>query len=192
MIGQGRRWVRYDGDELERRGLAAHDSGDGGVALLGPVDAGAVPRPSGIRPGLIGGWTRLAAPEVFELPRRDVRAARGVEHPLHRGQVDGASFGTGLRERILARPHGAGPLATLPRDLVLGQPPVGFERFLMAPLGDGPAQVGRPAPHGRAIVRDRPRASGVGRAQRVGDQAAGGSAAGVRPGRLAPAVPKPW
>ena len=154
------------------------------TALLGPVDASAVPRP--------GGWTRLAAPEVFELPRRDVRAARGVEHPLHRGRVDGASFGTGLRERILARPHGAGPLATLPRDLVLGQPPVGFERFLMAPLGDGPAQVGRPAPHGRAIVRDRPRASGVGRAQRVGDQAAGGSAAGVRPGRLAPAVPKPW
>ena len=48
-----------DGDELERRGLAAHDDGDGGVALLGPVDAGAVPRH--------GGWTRLAAPEVFEL-----------------------------------------------------------------------------------------------------------------------------
>ena len=71
------------GVELERRGLAAHDSGDGGVALLGPVDASAVPRP--------GGWPRRAAPDVFELPRRDVRAARGVTHPLHRGRVDGAT-----------------------------------------------------------------------------------------------------
>ena len=39
-----------DGDELERRGIAAHDGGDGVVALLGPVDAGAVPRPGRIRP----------------------------------------------------------------------------------------------------------------------------------------------
>ena len=34
-----------DGDDLERRGIAAHDDGDGVVALLGPVDADAVPRP---------------------------------------------------------------------------------------------------------------------------------------------------
>ena len=96
-----------DGNELERRGLAAHDSGDGGVALLGPVDAGAVPRPGGIRPGPIDGWTRLAAPDLFEIARRDVRAARGITHPLHRGRVDGASFGRGLLELILGRPHGA-------------------------------------------------------------------------------------
>ena len=38
-----------DGDDLERRGIAAHDDGDGVVALLGPVDAGAVPRPGRIR-----------------------------------------------------------------------------------------------------------------------------------------------
>ena len=91
-----------DGDDLERRGLAAHDDGDGVVALLGPVDAGAVPRPGGIRPGPISGWIRRAAPEVFELPRRDVRAERRIKHPFHRGRVDGASFCTGLLERILA------------------------------------------------------------------------------------------
>ena len=81
---------------------AAHDGGDGVVALLGPIDAGAVLRPGRIRPGPLGGWTRLAAPDVFELPRRDVLAECGVKHPLHRGRVDGASFGTGLLERILA------------------------------------------------------------------------------------------
>ena len=41
-----------DGDPMGERGV---------VALLGPVDASAVPRP--------GGWTRLAAPDVFEFPR---------------------------------------------------------------------------------------------------------------------------
>ena len=44
-----------DGDDLERRGIAAHDGGDGVVALLGPVDAGAVPRPGRIRTGPLGG-----------------------------------------------------------------------------------------------------------------------------------------
>ena len=58
-----------DGDELERRGIAAHDGGDGVVALLGPVDAGAVPRPGRIRPGSLGGGSRLAAPAVFEIAR---------------------------------------------------------------------------------------------------------------------------
>ena len=58
-----------DGDELERRGIAAHDGGDGVVALLGPVDAGAVPRPGRIRPGSLGGESRLAAPAVFEIAR---------------------------------------------------------------------------------------------------------------------------
>ncbi len=57
------------GDELERRGIAAHDGGDGVVALLGPVDAGAVPRPGRIRPGSLGGESRLAAPAVFEIAR---------------------------------------------------------------------------------------------------------------------------
>ena len=141
--------MRYDGDDLERRGIAAHDDGDGVVALLGPVDADAVPRPGRIRTGPIGGWTRLAAPGVFEIARGDVCAERGVEHPLHGGRVDGASFGTGFLEFVLDGPHGAGQLATLPRDLVLGQPPVGCERFPIAPLVDGPAQLGRPTPHGR-------------------------------------------
>ena len=58
-----------DGDDLERRGIAAHDGGDGVVALLGPVDADAVPRPGRIRPGPLGGGTRLAAPDVFEIAR---------------------------------------------------------------------------------------------------------------------------
>ena len=138
-----------DGDDLERRGIAAHDDGDGVVALLGPVDAGAVPRPGRIRPGPLGGGTRLAAPAVFEIARGDVCATVGVEHPLHSGRVDGAPFGAGFLEFVLDGPHGAGQFATLPRDLVRGQPPVGFERFPIAPLGDGPAQLGRPAPHGR-------------------------------------------
>ena len=47
---------------------AAHDGGDGGVALLGPVDVGAVPRPGRNRPGLLGGGSRLAAPAVFKPP----------------------------------------------------------------------------------------------------------------------------
>ena len=137
------------GDDLERRGIAAHDDGDGVVALLGPVDAGAVPRPGRIRPGSLGGGSRLAAPEVFEIARGDVCATVGVEHPLHSGRGDRPSFGTGFLELILGLPHGARQLATLPRDLVRGQPPVGFERFPIAPLVDGPAQLGRPAPHGR-------------------------------------------
>ncbi len=58
-----------DGDDLERRGIAAHDDGDGVVALLGPVDAGAVPRPGRIRPGSLGGGARLAAPDAFEIAR---------------------------------------------------------------------------------------------------------------------------
>ena len=73
----------------------------------------------------------------------------GVEHPLHSGRVDGAPFGAGFLEFVLDGPHGAGQFATLPLYLVLGQPPVGFERFPIAPLVDGPAQVGRPTPHGR-------------------------------------------
>ncbi len=74
---------------------------------------------------------------------------RGVEHPLHGGRVEGASFGAGFLEFVLDGPHGRGQLATLPRGLVRGQPPVGCERFPIAPLGDGPAQRGRPAAHGR-------------------------------------------
>ena len=138
-----------DGDDLERRGIAAHDDGDGVVALLGPVDADAVPRPGRIRTGPLGGGTRLAAPGVFEIARGDVCPERGVEHPLHGGRVDGASFGTGFLEFVLDGRHRARQLSLLPHDLVLGQPPVGFERFPIAPLGDGPAQVGRPTPHGR-------------------------------------------
>ena len=79
--------VAVRGDDLERRGIAAHDGGDGVVALLGPVDAGAVPRPGRIRPGPLGGGSRLAAPEVFEIARGDVCTERGVEHPLHGGRV---------------------------------------------------------------------------------------------------------
>ena len=138
-----------DGDDLERRGIAAHDDGDGVVALLGPVDADAVPRPGRIRPGPLGGGSWLAAPGVFEIARGDVCAERGVEHPLHGGRVDGASFGTGFLEFVLDGPHRARQLSLLPHDLVRGQPPVGCECFPIAPLVDGPAQVGRPAPHGR-------------------------------------------
>ena len=138
-----------DGDDLERRGIAAHDDGDGVVALLGPVDADAVPRPGRIRPGPIGGWTRLAAPGVCEIARGDVCAERGVEHPLHGGRVNGASFGAGFLEFVLDGPHRARQLSLLPHDLVRGQPPVGCERFPIAPLVDGPAQLGRPTPHGR-------------------------------------------
>ena len=47
--------------------------------------------PAGSGQDRSAGGPRLAAPDVFELPRRDVRAARGVEHPLHRGRVDGAT-----------------------------------------------------------------------------------------------------
>ena len=60
------------------------------------------------------------------------------------GRVDRPSFGAGFLEFVLDGPHRAGQLATLPRDLILGQPPVGCERFPIAPLVDGPAQVGRP------------------------------------------------
>ena len=81
--------MRYDGDDLERRGIAAHDDGDGVVALLGPVDADAVPRPGRIRPGPLGGGTRLAAPEcVRDRPRGCVcRAWRRTSAPRRPGAM---------------------------------------------------------------------------------------------------------
>ena len=53
-------FVALRGD-LERRGIAAHDGGDGVVALLGPVDAGAVPRPGRI-------WSWAASSRLQEGP----------------------------------------------------------------------------------------------------------------------------
>ena len=106
------------------------------------------PRPDPARPARRGDPAGRAS-GVRDRPRGCVCRRVGVEHPLHRGRVDGAPFGAGFLEFVLDGPHGARQLATLPRDLVLGQPPVGFERFPIAPLVDGPAQLGRPAPHGR-------------------------------------------
>ena len=77
-------------------------------------------------------WNQLdLSDSLFDL------GLKSEEHPLHSGRGDRPSFGTGFLELILGLPHGARQLATLPRDLVRGQPPVGFERFPIAPLGDG-------------------------------------------------------
>ena len=67
----------------ERRGIAAHDGGDGVVALLGPVDAGAVPRPGGIRPGPIE--CTCTEREVGRCSRPTVRPGRNVNDERDHG-----------------------------------------------------------------------------------------------------------
>ncbi len=61
---------------------------------------------------------------------------------------EGASFGAGFLEFVLDGPHGRGQLGALAGDLVLGQPPVGCERFPIAPFVDGPPLRGRPLQDG--------------------------------------------
>ena len=107
---------------------AAHDGGDGVVALLGPVDAGAVPRPGGIRPGPIGRWTRLA-------PLVDGPAQVGRLAPHGRDRAIGILMG--------GTHHGLCPNAVAVHGLALGgfQNPE-FHLVEQQPRGVGPSYGG--------------------------------------------------
>ena len=93
--------------------------------------------------GVVGlgrvGW-RLALPPLIELGGA-CRAPLRIKRPVDGLRIDRPPFGTRLLEVVLAQPRLLRHLGAFAIDLRLGQPPVGFERVPIAPLGDGPAQV---------------------------------------------------
>ena len=80
---------------------------------------------------------------------RENLSERSVEHLLDGRRIDSTPFGARFLEFILRRPHRAREFLLLAGDLLGRQLPVRFHRLAIAPLEDGPSQLGRPAAHGR-------------------------------------------
>ena len=138
MTGHGRRCVRVAATSCS--GVTSHRS----VTTTVKSTACAQSAPWAYQPAAADAAVVGVASQPWSSTAAPGRAEGGVEGPLHGLRIDRPSLRARFLEVEFRAPHLGRDFGALAGDLILGQPPVGFERFPIAPFVDGPALLGRP------------------------------------------------